>query len=76
MEDNQRIRITPYSLKELANIYGVGRAVIKHWLRPFESELGPRQGRYYTVAQVKLIFDKIGVPEGLVLILLMTIFDK
>jgi hypothetical protein len=64
MEDNQRIRITPYSLKEPAIIYGVGRAVIKHWLQPFETELGPRQGRYYTVAQVKLIFEKLGVPDN------------
>lgn len=70
MEDNQRIRIIPYSLKELAIIYGVGRTVIKHWLSPFETEIGPRLGRYYTVAQIKIIFERLGVPEKLTLLLI------
>lgn len=67
MDDNQRVRIIPYSLKELENIYGVSRAIIKHWLRPFENEVGPRQGRYYTAAQIKIIFEKLGVPDKIVI---------
>ena len=74
--DNQRIRIIPYSLKELAIIYGVGRSVIKHWLQPFETELGPRNGRYYTVAQIKLIFEKLGVPDKAIILLFLHLYQN
>jgi hypothetical protein len=31
-------------------------------MKPFASEIGPKQGRYFTVAQVKIIFEKLGAP--------------
>lgn len=54
--------IKPYSTKELASIYDVCDKTMKKWIKPFMSEVGEKNGRYYSVAQVKIIFDKLGVP--------------
>ena len=58
--------IRPYSNRELAMIYGVcGRTFLK-WLKPFALEIGQKQGRYYTVAQVETIFKKLGRPGRII----------
>jgi hypothetical protein len=54
--------IKPYSTKDLAKIYGVCDKTFKKWAKPFETMIGTKNGRYYTVAQVKIIFEKLGVP--------------
>ena len=56
------IEIKHYSTKELAGFYGVCDKTLLKWMKPFISEIGQKQGRFYTVAQVKIIFDKLGVP--------------
>lgn len=60
---NNTIAIKPYSLTELAAIYGVTVRTIKKWIAPFEKETGEKIGRYYNALQVKIIFDKLGLPE-------------
>lgn len=57
--------IKPYSLKEISVIYGICDKTLKKWLEPFEKEVGQRRGRYYNVAQVKLIFKCLGIPSEL-----------
>jgi hypothetical protein len=52
----------PYSSKELAQLYGVCDKTFKKWLQPFTEVVGTRQGRYYTIAQVRVIFEKLGEP--------------
>lgn len=54
--------IRPYSAKELAGIYGVCDKTLMKWMKPFAQNIGEKQGRYFTVAQVKIIFEKLGVP--------------
>lgn len=56
------IALKPYSLTDLAGLYSVCGRTMKKWVAPFESEVGAKQGRYYTIAQVKIIFEKIGLP--------------
>lgn len=56
------IAIKPYSLTELASIYGVTVRTIKKWIAPFENETGEKIGRYYNTLQVKIIFEKLGLP--------------
>ena len=51
-----------YSTKELARFYGVCDKTLLKWMRPFTGDIGPKQGRYYTVAQVRVIFEKLGTP--------------
>lgn len=54
--------IRPYSIKELAGIYNVCNKTMKKWINPFSELIGEKNGRYYSVVQVKIIFDKLGVP--------------
>jgi hypothetical protein len=56
------IELKPYSLTELATLYSVCNRTFKKWVKPFENEIGKKQGRYYTVSQVAVVFDKIGFP--------------
>ncbi len=65
--------IKAYSTKELANIYGICEKTFKKWLIPFYNEVGERHGRYYNVAQVKIIFGRLGVPCKIVQ---RTLFEK
>ena len=54
--------IRPSSIKDLAGVYGCCDKTMKKWIIPFLSEVGLKNGRYYSVAQVKIIFDKLGLP--------------
>lgn len=56
------LQIRGYSLAELAKIYNVCDRTFKKWIKPFAAEIGARQGRYFTINQVKTIFDKLGLP--------------
>jgi hypothetical protein len=58
-----RIQLKAYSMKEMAGLYKVCERTIKTWLAPFEKEIGQKTGRFYTPKQMKIIFEKIGVPE-------------
>ncbi len=52
-----------YSVKELSALYQVNRDTFLEWLRPFKEEIGKRHGNYYTIAQVKIIFSKLDLPD-------------
>ncbi len=54
--------IKPYTHKELSGFYGVSEKTLKKWLHPFQELIGEKRGRFYTVVQVKIILDKIGIP--------------
>lgn len=47
---------------ELSRIYGVDFRTFKKWIVPFQDKIGLRIGRFYTVLQVKIIFDSLGTP--------------
>ena len=56
------IKLKPYSLTELTKLYGVCIKTMKKWLEPFKEEIGNKKGRFYTISQVRLIFEKLGLP--------------
>ena len=56
------IPLKPYSLTELSKLYSVCIKTIKKWMKPFSEEIGEKNGRFYTINQVKVIFSKIGLP--------------
>lgn len=62
MQKIVNIRIKPYTLNELAGIYEVDWRTLKKWLHSFEIEIGEKIGRFYTISQVEIIFDKLGYP--------------
>jgi hypothetical protein len=60
--ENNATDLRPYSVKEIASIYNVCDKTLKKWLKPHEPLIGVKQGRYFTVVQVKVIFEKLGLP--------------
>lgn len=54
-----------YCKKDLLQLYGVSYKTLASWLKPMASEIGPLHGRYFTLAQVKIIFDSLGYPGEL-----------
>ncbi len=65
METNQpRFPMRAYTALELSKIYKVCKKTFMRWLKPFETAIGERQGRYYNINQVKIIIEKLGTPDG------------
>ena len=58
---NEKI-IRGYMTKELAMMYQVSPKVFRMWIKPHLHAIGERQGWYYTSAQVKIIFERLGPP--------------
>lgn len=56
--------LRPYSFKDLRALYGVSHKTMKKWLDPFLKEIGEHKTRLFTIKQVKIIFQKIGAPDG------------
>lgn len=56
------MRLDRYSVKELSGFYNVCHRTMKRWIEPFVPEIGKKNGRYYNANQVKIIFDKLGMP--------------
>ena len=62
-----KIPLKPYSSADLSKVYNVCIRTMNKWLQPFHEEVGAKQGRYYTIAQVKVIFEKLGLPGEITL---------
>jgi len=58
----ETIEVRPYSIGELSELYGICPRTFKKWLGVFKDELGPLVGRYYTIAQVEVIFKHLKIP--------------
>ena len=58
----QTTQIKPCTLTQLAAIYGIGIRTMKKWITPHQEAIGPKNGRIYTTLQVKIIFQKLGLP--------------
>lgn len=59
----QPTQIKPCTLTELASIYGIGVKTMKKWITPHQEAIGQKHGRIYTALQVKIIFEKLGLPS-------------
>lgn len=58
------VPLRPYTLKELASLYSVSRLTFKRWLKPFEKDIGERNGYFFSIKQIKIILSKLGTPDG------------
>jgi hypothetical protein len=61
--EKRQIEIRPYTLRELASIYGVCSRTLKKWMEPFLTEIGEKKGRYFTITQVKIVFKMLSTPS-------------
>ena len=57
------IKVRPYTVTELASLYEVDVRTMRNWLNKFKDKMGEKVGRYYSIPQVKIIFDKLNVPH-------------
>jgi hypothetical protein len=57
------VEIRSYSIGELSKLYEQSVKTMNRWLRPHNDIIGKREGRYYTVKQIKKIFELIGLPK-------------
>jgi DNA-binding transcriptional MerR regulator len=55
--------VKPYTVKELAALYGVSPKTLRTWLLPHREAIGERVSRYFTALQVQLIFERLGRPQ-------------
>ncbi len=58
-----KVELKPYTIKELAQIYGVTTKTFRKWLSPLKKEIGERRGWFYSIAQVKTIFSELLLPS-------------
>ncbi len=62
-EGYKMLPLKHYSVKELCALYQVNRDTFREWLKPFKEEIGKRHGNFYTIAQVRIIFSKLDLPD-------------
>lgn len=62
-EKGNFIHVKPYSTKELTNLYGVSDKTFRKWIEPFKEQIGEKRGAYYSVRQVRIIFEKLDIPH-------------
>lgn len=61
----QKIPFKAYSNKEIAVMFNVSERTWRRWVAPFRNDIGYRKGHFYTPVQVKVIFEKLGVPDAI-----------
>ena len=62
MSTTSEITVKAYTTKELAGLYGISCKAFNTWLQPYMEEIGEKKGWYFTTLQVRIIFEKIGLP--------------
>lgn len=54
-----------YNTAELAKLYKVNYRTFNRWLKPHRPLIGERVGHMYTVNQVLIIINRLGLPGDL-----------
>lgn len=61
--ERKTVVVKAYSIGELAALYEISVRTMNRWLKPHLEIIGKRQGRFYTVKQVEIIFEQLGLPK-------------
>jgi hypothetical protein len=60
------IALKPYTTKDLMVIYNVrSYKTWNRWIKPIKDKIGIRIGYYYSIPQVKMIFDLLELPTDI-----------
>ncbi|MFL5763574.1 MAG: hypothetical protein ACJ77K_06485 [Bacteroidia bacterium] len=65
MSTHENDGVKCYTKKELADLYELSTRAFHTMFKRYEEEVGKKAGRYYSIAQVQLIFSKLGKPASL-----------
>lgn len=60
--ERKTVNIKAYSIGELAAFYEISVRTMNRWLKPHYEKIGKREGRYYSIKQVSIIFEQLGMP--------------
>lgn len=63
MKVEELVTVMPYTTKQLSLLYGISNRTFQKWLVPYTTEIGERNGHYYSVDQARIIFGKLGTPR-------------
>lgn len=55
--------LRPYTHKELAQLYNVCWLTFQRWIKKHEENIGKKQGHFYSINQVLMIFKIFGMPK-------------
>ncbi len=55
--------LRPYTHKELAQLYNVCWLTFQRWIKKHEWKIGNKQGHFYSINQVLMIFKIFGMPK-------------
>ena len=55
--------LKPYNHRQLAEFYGVSWLTFQRWIKKHETEIGKKNGHFYTIHQVIAIFKIFGMPK-------------
>ena len=59
-----QVIVQPLTQTELSILYNdVDPKTFKGWIEPILSKLGTKRGNYYSIRQVRLIFESLDPPE-------------
>ena len=58
----KKFELKSYTKKELRHLLGVPNRTFLKWIKPYREQWGIGRQKYLTIAQVKLIVEKFGMP--------------
>ena len=62
-DEQGRLIIKPYRLKDLAAIFDISQITLKRWIAGTADQFDRKGRKYYTVKQVELMVEKFGLPK-------------
>lgn len=58
-----KLRLRPYTNRDLCTLYGRSEPSVRKMLKELGSRLGKKDGYYYNIRQVTIIFQEWGMPS-------------
>ena len=55
--------IKPYQLQHLGEIYEVHPRTVRRWIDKLAPQIGRKKVKYYTIEEVVIIVNAIGLPQ-------------
>jgi hypothetical protein len=62
-DQDGKLIIKPYRMKDLAAIYGVDVRTVRRWMNKLAPTIVRKQAKYFAVQEVTTILEALGVPK-------------
>jgi hypothetical protein len=57
------VRVVPCKLMDIAHFYNMSFGTMRRKIKMMEKEIGKRSGQFFTIAQVTVILQELGIPK-------------